>query len=310
MEATGKSIKEHIARAKASIQRKDYLKALKSLCTALELLVQSNVFGREKFEIGILLSEVLRDLMGVPAISRLFSKPLAYEKGKEKALYRTLRRLHDKMKQAIEDALLQRKRNEYGQLDEMIIAGQEYLAKKEPLEARKLFRKAAEQFPDVPGLLSDLGGRLTRAGLFQEALEYLKRALEADVLDSRAYSYMVMCYEGLGDMPKAEEVIRSVLKRFGANEVLSLRLAKIALDRRNWSEAYEQAEAVLASSPMNTEARRILRAAKAKVFRPPSRPASAPAPAPAPAAPAAPASGEEGGEAPKTASGKPIKLDF
>lgn len=301
MSASAKTVKEFIARAKSYIQRNDYLRTLKALCQALELLHDSQIFGRERFEVNVLLDEVLRDLSGMKQIKRVFPQGIKYEKGQERALFRTLKRLHDKLEAAIEKIRVEKIRAQKLELDELLIQAQEALGRKEPLEARKLFRRASEQYPEEKNLPVDIGNRLMLAGLFPESLEYLKRGMEVDPSDPRPYQYSIICFEALGELEKAEETVKETLRRFGGNESIYLRMAKLALQRRQWSEAYDAVAQVLQLNPLNQPARKMLRQVGPRIFGAGFDPDQA-------LPPKAPRKTGEGG--PKRAPGAPIKLDL
>ncbi len=304
MSASAKTVKEFIARAKSYIQRNDYLRTLKALCQALELLHGSQIFGRERFEVNVLLDEALRDLSGMKQIKRVFPQGIQYQKGQEKTLWRTLKRMHDKLEAAIEKVRMEKLRAQKMELDEMLIKAQEFLVKKEPLEARKLFRKASELFPDEKNLPVDIGNRLMMAGLFVEALEYFKRGQEVDAADPRPYQFSVLCYEATGELDKAEEVLRDALRRFGGNESLFLRMGRLAAQKRSWSEAYDSLAQVLQLNPTNQEALKLLKQVGPRIFGAgfdPAKnlPGKAPKPAPGQAA-----------ETPARPPSAPIKLDL
>ena len=304
MSASAKTVKEFIARAKSYIQRNDYLRTLKALCQALELLHGSQIFGRERFEVNVVLDEVLRDLSGMKQIKRVFPQGIQYQKGQEKVLWRTLKRMHDKLQAAIEKVQMEKIRGQKMELDEMLIKAQEFLVKKEPLEARKLFRKASEMFPDEKNLPVDIGNRLMMAGLFMEALEYFKRGQEVDASDPRPYQFSMLCYEAVGELGKAEDVLKDTIRRFGGNESLYLRMGKLATQKRNWSEAYDALAQVLQLNPTNQDAHKLLKQVGPRIFGA-GFDSSQAIPGKAPKAAQGQASG-----APARAPSAPIKLDL
>lgn len=304
MSASSKTVKEFIARAKSYIQRNDYLRTLKALCQALELLQGSQIFGRERFEVNVLLDEALRDLSGMKQIKRVFPQGIHYEKGQEKALWRTLTRMHDKLEAAIEKVRVEKIRAQKLELDEMLMKAQDFLSKKEPLEARKLFRKASELYPEEKNLPVDIGNRLMMAGLFVEALEYFKRGMEVDSSDPRPYQFSILCHEATGELDKAEEVVKETLRRFGGNESIYLRMAKLALQKRQWSEAYDVVAQALQLNPTNQEGLKILKQVGPRIFGAGFDPTkSLPSKAPK-------GTGEDAAKAPTRAPGAPIKLDL
>lgn len=266
MSVTAKEIREDIARARAASQKGDLLRCLGCLRDAVEGLVDNKVFGREKFEIEALFAEALRDLNGLPTMQRVVPRGVHHVRGKERALHSKLSHLYDKLKEAIDRARMEKLRKRMLDLDGTLLAAQVHLKKKEELEARKMFRRAADVFAGQPGLLSDIGTRMLMGGLVQEAVEYLRKGLEENNRDERAHSSLIMCYEVLGQMDKVEESIKNAIRMLGPREDLYIRLGKVSLGRRNWSTALTVAEAVLKKNPLNMEARKLRNLARPKVY--------------------------------------------
>ncbi len=261
-----KTIKEHIARAKAYVGKQDVLRSLHSLCEALGGLLKAQVFGREKFEIIILIEEVMRLLNQYPEVKEAAGGDLTFPKGQEKTLYLGLRRLLASIQETRARGKQEATRAQKMDLDELILAGQAHLNQKNFLEARKFFRRATERYPEERGVLVDVGQRLLKAGQFVEAVEYLERGLERDPTDSRSYTHLVTCFEALVEDEKAEEMLTTILKRFGGNESVFLRLAKLHLKRRKFSEAYDAADQALAKNPLSRDAVKILDAVGPKLY--------------------------------------------
>ncbi|WP_419778599.1 hypothetical protein [Maridesulfovibrio sp.] len=119
-----KSIKENIARAKAYGQRKDYMRCLHALSLSLDELASSQVFGREKFEIGILIDEVIRQLLAMDELKRVLPRGLKYTKGQEKKLAAVFMKIHDTIKSALEKAAVEKVRKQKNQIDQYVLTGQ------------------------------------------------------------------------------------------------------------------------------------------------------------------------------------------
>jgi tetratricopeptide (TPR) repeat protein len=266
MEASPKNVREQIARSKFYLQRKDVLRSLRVLAQGLDLLAGSQIFGRERIEISILMEEAVRLLGEYEAIKRAVPAGLSYKKGQERELSASLTRMADVLERLLGKAQVEERRKRMAELDELVLAGQAELEKKQPLEARKFFRRAMETFGDEPGLLVDLGNRLMLAGLVSEAMEYFQKSIEVAPADIRAYMFYIQRLEALGEGQKAEEVIKATLRRFGPNEDLYVRLAKAALQRRIWKEALLNAQAALDINPTGREALRAAEAASERIY--------------------------------------------
>lgn len=266
MDASPKNVREHIARSKFYLQRKDVLRSLRALAQGLELLAGSQIFGRERIEISILMEEAVRLMGEQEAIKRAVPSGLSYKKGQERELSASLTRMADVLETLLGKAEVDARRKRLAELDELVLAGQAELDKKQPLEARKLFRRALDGFSDEPGLLVDLGNRLMLAGLPAEACEYFQKSIEAAPTDQRAYEYLAQCLDATGESVKAEEILKAAIKRFRPTEQMLVRLAKGAIERRNWDEALLYAEKALEANPTSRDAKRYADAASERIY--------------------------------------------
>lgn len=285
MDVSPKSVREHIARAKFCLQRGDVLRSLRSLAQALSSLVGAQIVGRERIEIGILLEEAVRLLMENDALKRAVPGGIVYKKGHERELAIQFTRMADALEVIMEKARLEERRRQLAELDGYVLAGQAELDKKEPLEARRFFRRAVELYGDEPGLFLDVGTRLMLAGLPAEAVEYLQKGMETAPTDPRSYRLLAECQDALGEGLKAEETIKSAVRRFGPDEYLLVRLARGAMQRRAWPECLEAAKAALGVNPTNREALACAGAASTRLYGDPQawrKPREAKAPAAAP----------------------------
>ena len=278
---SAKEIREDIARARAYAKKSDYLKTLWCLAAAIKGIATSQVFGSEKFEIYSHLDEALRDLNKMGMIKRLFPQGLKYARGKERAFYQTLMRLHKKLQEATEKARLTKQRKRLAVLDDNLIKAEALIKADNPLEARKLYRKISEYFQDIEGIDSDIGNRLAMFGLHAEAVEYLNKALQDRANDARAHSALILCYEAMNEDEKAMEAIKEAMRRIGASENLYLRMAKLHLKKREWGQVYNNAKAVVDRNPLNSEAQKMMKLAEPKIFSGAAKPKSAQQAAPA-----------------------------
>jgi len=263
---SAKEIREDIARVRAYAKKNDYLRTLKCLANAIRGMVTSQVFGAEKFEIQAHLDEALRDLNKMKMIQKLFPDGLNYRKGKEKAFYQTLMRLHKKLGEAMEKARVAKLRKRLGVLDDNLIKAAELINAGQPLEARKLYSKISEYFQDIEGIQSDIGNRMSSFGLFAEAVPYLNKALAIQNNDARAHNALILCYEGMHEPDKAMAAIKDAMRWLGPSENLYIRLAKLHLQKREWGEVFNNAKAAHARNPLNLEAAKLMKQAEPKIF--------------------------------------------
>ncbi|EPR39817.1 Pentatricopeptide repeat-containing protein [Desulfovibrio sp. X2] len=262
-----KTIREHVARAKAYVGRMDVPRTLEALCDALSLLVATPVImGREKFEITILIDEVLRTLAAMPQMQGLLPKGIALGKGQEKQLLARLSSLRDKIRLAIEKAEYEKVYAYKQAIDKAILCAQQLAKEGQMDQARLAFRKTADRFAGEPGILQDIGGRLVRCGMFQEAVEYLEEAIKGDPKDPRPYNHLLTALENLGETERALEMTKTALRNFGPSERTYTIMARLHCALKQWDEAFDMANAALDLSPYASEAEAILDEVRPRIF--------------------------------------------
>ena len=267
MNTEARIVKQHIARVKGYIARGEILKSLNACCNALdEVLNSRKIFGREKFEIEILLDEAMRGIGSMESLRGVFPNGLSLKRGKEKQQLQTLRTLHKKIESTLEKAKVDKMRQYKQSIDKAILTAQRHLDAGESAEAKKIFRRAADTFKSEDGILFDIGSRLYRGGLIQEAVEYFKVAITKNARDPRPWGYIVRGLEELGELEKAEAAATDALRNFGPNDRTYLRLAQIYLKMSKWDDAFNNANACLELDPTSNEAMDIVKQTEPRIF--------------------------------------------
>ncbi len=261
-----KTIREHVARAKAYSGRLDVLKTLDALVDALELFTVTQIVGREKFEISILIDEVLRTLAAMPQLKALFPNGASLAKGQEKQMLARLAAIRDRIRTAIEKAEYEKTYAYKVSIDQALIEAMRLAQEGQTDQARVAFRKAADRFVSEPGLLQDVGARMIRCGMVQESVEYLEQAIKTDPKDPRPYGHLVMALEGLGEVEKALEITKDALRNFGPNDRTYTIMARLHLKLKQWDEAFDMASAALDLNPFAKEAQKIADKVKPRIF--------------------------------------------
>jgi len=262
-----KDIVTHISRAKAGLAKLDALRTLREVVEGLRLMNKNPVLvGRERIELEFMLDEVARSLSALEEMKSLFPRGLTFQKGQEKDLLARLEKVLEGISSAINKAETDKLRNRYNEIDRHLIQGQKLLEIKNPIEARKAFRRCQEMFPDEPGLNHDIGTRLLRAGLAAESIEYFEAAMARDPRDARAFAAVVAAQEAVGETEKALDMVKTIFRSFGANERLYLKLAELNYKLRQWDACYDAAKAAHDMNPCCSHAKAIMDKVASKIF--------------------------------------------
>ncbi|GAB6039164.1 hypothetical protein JCM15519_37230 [Fundidesulfovibrio butyratiphilus] len=264
---SAKTVKEDIARAVANAKRQQASKALSFASQAFEGLSESTVIvGRVRFEVEVLLADMLRELMLVNEIKELIKANLIYKRGTEKRLAQALAKLslmlinQDKAASA---ELVQAKQRE---IDDAFGKARQALKEDNPATARRLLNTICEKYSDEPGIFSKAGQVLSQAGLHQFVIPYAEQAMEKNPKDALAYSLAVESAKRIGEYGKAETVLREALRCFGAHPKTYVSLAKVLYQMGQWDKAYDAARSAYDRDSSLAEAKEILDLTEKKVM--------------------------------------------
>lgn len=257
--ASAKTVKEDISRATGYARRFMGVKALRSASSAFEAYSTSTaIMGRAKFELEVLLQDMLRELELVPEIKAQLRGPFRFLKGAENkfALALTALALHlEKMEQKAEDDA---RRQTQGRISMAFDKAREALGEQNLPTARRVLNTICEQFPDEPGIFTNAAQLLSDAGLYSDAIPFAQKAVELNPKDAQAFGLAVESCKQIGEWTKAEELLREALKSFGAHPRTYVSLARVLYQMGKWDQAYDAARAAYDRDSSLEEAKEVL----------------------------------------------------
>lgn len=265
--ATAKSIKEDISRATNFARRFMGIEALKAASRAFDSYSSSTaIMGRAKFELEILLMDMLRELELVPDIKAQLRAPFKFNRGSEKQFslaLSALAELLERIARSAEESALQEKLR---RINGAFAKAEEALKQQSLPAARRVLNTVCEQNPDEPGIFSRAAKMLADAGLHPDVIPFAQKAIEMNPKDAVAYTLAVDACKQIGELAKAEEVLREALKTFGAHPRTYVSLARILYEMGRWDQAYDAARAAYDRDSSMAEAKEILELTEKRVM--------------------------------------------
>lgn len=263
--AAPKPVRENIARAKAYLRREDLARSMEAMRNALEALSGTRLVGQPRFETEVSIQEYVNDLNRHQAVRTFFEKRgvvrspyMTFARGGEKDLADRLETIRLGLVQE-EKAKAEHAAEKVAQRRETLLRnGQERLDAGDAPRGRSFLKRAADEFGNEPGVLTDIGQRLQRAGLLFEAAEMFEAAINVFPADSRAHAGVVSAYMNLQEYPKAEEAYTRALRQFGTHPRTLVNMARMYLAWRKRDDAWTHARRALQIDPSNAEAQEII----------------------------------------------------
>lgn len=268
-----KHAKEHISRAKAALSKADPVKAMQCGKEAVKVLKSGKIFGRERFEVDVLMNEFVLEFNRHPDVRAHFTARnihvtpyCKYERGKEKALVdffeATIRAFQQEEHSAEQERAQKHEQTKHKWLDH----AQKLLDQGDRAKAKVYLRRVADEYGDEPGVLTDVGARMLGAGLFFEAGEVLEEAFEKNQKDSKALAYAVKAYKNAREYPKMEHLYKVALKVFGSHPKTLLNMAKMYFEWHKWDDAYNYAKQAFDGDNSLAEAKEIMDTTGKRIF--------------------------------------------
>jgi len=227
MNATGKSIKEDLARCKAAYLRNEDLRTVATLFSALKGFTSVKLGALEKAEVETQFREAFANLSKVARVLKFAPKGIPYLKGQEDKLLGYVAALARKVQEDINTETLEQSRLRKARIDELIIKGQKLLDDGNLLEAQRCFREAVTNHVDENGLFPMLAVKLQDKGHWKASLEYLKSAVEVSPDNARAYDLLLTACARLGDAAPGLKALGDARAKAGDNPLFKDALARL-----------------------------------------------------------------------------------
>jgi len=267
IEAAAQRLKRDIARAKGSLRKKDFLKAIKEAKRAFQARADcEGLVGQKRIEVDFMLQEFCQVFSSNHGILQLLEqfrlrhKPfIEYARGQSDKVISKLDILttrladyHDECEQAKQALIAEDK-------EKWVRKGRECLERGELPLGRSCLRRAADDYGQEEGLLVSLAELLMAKDLAADAAEFLERARYLFPMDHRAYSMGVKAHMVQGEWEKAEAIYLKALKTFGNHAITLLNIAKLYVKWNKRDKAWEYARMALEQDPELAEAREIMK---------------------------------------------------
>lgn len=266
---------ENMQRAKAYLQKGEYIKSLEAACEGVQLTMDKRVFGQDKITVQTLVSQYLLELSRKDEIKefyyarRVFSAEhlTKYRPGKEKKCLENLLEIRDGMGLDQEVKAEQEEMAREESIKDTLAEGMSLLKEGNAPKGKVILRKLAESQAAEPKVTNMIAKAFYRHGLLVECVDICELAIKANPGNPKSYSIAINALLKARDFTRAEKMFLAAAKRFGVHPKTQLRMAGMYMEWRKWSEAYDKAKDAVTGDPsLKEEAREILDVCGRRIF--------------------------------------------
>lgn len=241
------------------------LPAAQSLHSALMLIAGRPLMKTEREELDRLFDDAIRRLNADPYLRKLYPLSLNYVPGAEKLFADEVVELLNVLQEATmaeaeeaAQALAEKKAK-------VLAEGQSKLDAGEHNAARAVFSALSGEHPDDSDLKADIGERVMKAGLYEDAAAYLSEAVAIDPHALQYYNRLGMALRKLGRFDAAEDFYLKAFDIAPENTSLLFNIGRLYLEWERWDKAVELGEKAAALQPDFIEARKLADFARKKM---------------------------------------------
>lgn len=268
-----KVARENVARASRDLLKGDMPRAVGFCCDALRIMIESTIFGKEKFEVEVHLQDFLKEFNSHSDVKSYFASKnvhatpfVRFNRGGERQLLGQLTEVLNDLRKGEKQAEEDQKQRKAEELRAGLEYGQQLLDSKELPKAKAVLKRLVENCPKEEGLKTDVGGRLLKAGLYFEAGEILEAAIAENPKDSHALAFAVQAYKNAREFGKMEMLYKFALKQYGSHPKTLLHMAEMYIEWHKWDEAYNYAKQAFDADNSLDKAKEIMDATGKRIF--------------------------------------------
>ena len=238
-----------ISQVRSNLKQGKIIPAAQGLHSAISIILSTPLMLSEKEEFDKLLVDATMTLANDALVRKKFPLAIQFKSGEERQLLDTLHALIDALQEetvrAAEDFLQktqEHKRNMLAQAMENLRAGNVDAAK-------RAFNSLRNEFSSDPELMQKIGEALFDAQLFEDACEYLAKALELNPGSIQVYNRIGIALRKLGRFEAAERYYRKAIEWKDDDPNIFFNLGRLYVEWKQWRKAVKAAKIVLRLNP-------------------------------------------------------------
>lgn len=258
-----------INQVRGHLRQGKLIPAAEGLRSSIGIVLRTPLMASEREEFDKLLLDATMNLANDPLVRQKFPMELKYAPGNEKnlleALHALMEALQDESARAAEDFLQKKEEHKRQQFAQ----AKEHLAQGNHDAAKRIFSSLRNDSPQDSDLMQKIGEALFDAALYEDACEYLAKALELTPSSIQTYNRIGIALRKLGQYEAAERYYRKAVEWKADDPNILFNLGRLYAEQKQWRKAAKAASLVLRIAPDLEPARKLLAFAEKNLASPP-----------------------------------------
>jgi len=232
--------------------------AASGLYGAVMTVMRTQLMKAEKDEFSRLIEHGVSQLNADPELRKIFPLVIPYKAGQEKELLDILRVLLN----ALQASVVEEVQNDQAAMEkhkrDSLAAAQEHLDKGEFDQAKEILGKLTREYAKDSQLQAQASDMLLKAELFEDAFDYLDRALQSTPDEIHLYNRIAVVLRKMKKYDVAEKYFMRAVNFAKNDPNLYFNLGRVYIDWERWDKVEKAARIALKLLPGFDEADKML----------------------------------------------------
>lgn len=257
--------RQQLSQVRTLLRQEKLLPAVQGVQSALLTLLKGQLIKTERQEFEQLLQDAVAYLANDAQLRKIYPLQLSYAPGQEREFSETLKDLLTSLNELVAEDAQEQLRLREERKRELLAQGKTALEGQETERGLQCFAELGRDFPDDPALRGDMGKILLETGHYEEAVDYLKNALDANPDLLPLYNLIAIALRKLDRFASAEQYYLRASEYMRMDPSLYFNIGRLYIDWQKWEKAAKAAQAALRLKPDFVEAQKMLAYAEGKL---------------------------------------------
>ena len=249
------------------LKQEKLLPAIVSLHEAIGTIVREPLLKHEKDEFSRFLGDALEKLNNDEGFRKVCPIVLEYRPGDEKNILSQLKDLLEELQgDAVDEARKMLEAIEKAKRD-AIEKGRSLAERKKFDKSKAVFDKLLLQYREDTDLKAEIGEIFLKAERYEDALEYLKQALEDFPESVHLYNRIAIVLRKMENFDLAEQYFKQALQYGKKDPGLFFNMGRLYIDWKQWEKVEKTARLALKLKPDFAEAQKMLSFAQKRIAK-------------------------------------------
>lgn len=250
--------RKQLTEVRSLIKQNRLFPAVQCLNAAVNTMMRTSLIKNERTELEDMVLNAVGWLSHSDKIRKIFPLAITYTPGDEAGLQSVIQELLDLFENEMADQANEGLRLLEERKRKLLTEAQDYLANGQVDKAAEIHQVLTRDFGEDPALLSEIGEQYLNNECYEQAFEYLSKALEANPDAIHLYNRVGIALRKLERYETAEKYYKKALEIAGKDIGLLFNLSRLYIEWKQWFKAEKVAKLVVRIAPDFAEGKKIL----------------------------------------------------